>query len=57
MNDDQQKSISKNHELETSQELKAFAKALMVNITWKMAGLLKEEKSDPRNQRPPHSEG
>jgi hypothetical protein len=37
--------------------LKAFAKALMVNITWKMAGLLKEEKSDPRNQRPPHSEG
>jgi|GEM_PF-4203874 hypothetical protein len=54
MNENQQRSISQNSEPETSQALQAFTKALMVDFTWTMAGLLKEDKSTSPNQQPPH---
>ncbi len=56
MNDDQQKSIPKTNESEKSNQLKALAKALMVNLTWSMAGLSKQGKLDRQKQQPPQSE-
>ncbi len=53
MSDDQQKDRLKTNDLEASKDLKAIAKALMVNLTWTMAGLSKEGHSDSKNP-PPH---
>lgn len=56
MNNSQRKSLPKNSKPETSQALNAFAKALIVDLTWSMAGLYKARKSTPQTQQPPHPE-
>ncbi|MGB3533166.1 MAG: hypothetical protein WBA13_06575 [Microcoleaceae cyanobacterium] len=53
--DDQQKPIPKIQQSESNPELKALAKALMVDLTWTMAAWPQRTKPNSQNQKPSDS--
>ena len=56
MTDDSKKPTTNPNQPEDLQELKALAKAMMVHLTWSMAGMSQQKPSNSQDKYPPHRE-
>lgn len=56
MTDNPQQPKNNQNQPEELKELKALAKAMMVHLTWSMAGMSQQKPSNPQDKYPPHRE-
>ncbi|MGB3404883.1 MAG: hypothetical protein WBA77_19525 [Microcoleaceae cyanobacterium] len=56
MTDESQKPKNNRNQPEDSKELNDLAKAMMVHLTWSMAGMSEQKPSNRQKKHPPHSD-